>query len=92
MQKEKLAWQQPAYYLSKLVKDAIKSKLKYKTGDELRREVNQVIENLQEKIVKLELEKDELTVRLDRVRNEYWDSRKEIRNLRASGNSLSIED
>ena len=92
MQKEKLAWQQRASYLSKLVKDAIKSKLKYKTGDELSREVNQVIENLQEKIAKLESEKDELTTRLDRVRNEYWDSRKEIKSLRASGNSLSIED
>lgn len=92
MQKEKLVWKQRVCYWIKPVKDIIKSKLKYKNADDLAKEVNAVIEDLQEKIAKLESEKDELTTRLDRVRNEYWDSRKEIKSLRASGNSLSIED
>ena len=37
MQKEKSVWKQRVYYLSKLAKDIIKSKLKYKNADDLAR-------------------------------------------------------
>jgi hypothetical protein len=92
MQKEKLAWKQPAYYLSKLVKDVIKSKLKYKNGDEIHQEVNLAINSLKAKIIKLEADNDELSTSLDMCRHRCWDHLKEIQSLRASGYSLSKED
>jgi len=92
MQKEKLAWKQRVYCWIKPIKDIIKSKLKYKNADDLTKEVNDVIADLQEKIIKLEADKNALAVCLDKCRHHCWDYRKENQILRASGRSLSIED
>ena len=92
MQKEKLVWKQRVYCWIKPVKDIIKSKLKYKNADDLAKEVNTVIKDLQKKIVKLETDKNELATSLDKCRHHCWDYLKENQILKASGRSLSIED
>lgn len=92
MQKEKSVWKQRVYYLSKLAKDIIKSKLKYKKGGDLYKEVNLAIDSLQKNIMELELDKRALEDSLDKCRCRCWDCYKENGKLKSSGHSLSIED
>ena len=61
-------------------------------ADDLAKEVNTVIKELQKKIVKLETDKNELATSLDKCRHHCWDYRKENQILKASGRSLLIED